>query len=285
MYISYLTIIFKLKIMEKKPKNNLFDRKFKKTESQSKIIVNHSQSNNPLIKSFFFKYSFSQNIKSDFQLNNCINCYFLSLRYHQQYPTYISSRLQLDPLKSTSRYLLCYYDINPTSLHQNDKFLTKNFKIIANLLNENTNEDNIFEISNKTKERNEDLYSPIENMLIDINLMCIDQGVNFILCFSNGEVAQYLYSLSLMGSNLTNNLTKKNLIHNINNDDIINSLCYIDGINKNDASNLLTYFKDIKSICGANDSLLSLVPKMNQVKINQLKMFFNYEIKKEEIDS
>lgn len=273
-----------IKIMEKKPKNNHFDNS-KKIANQCKIIVNHSQSNNPLIKSFFFKYSFSQNIKSDFQLNDTINCYFLSVRYHQQYPTYISSRLQLDPLKSTPRYLLCYYDINPTTLHQNDKSLSKNFQIIVNLLNENNNEDNVFEICNNIKERNEDLYSPIENMLIDINLMCIEQGVNFILCFSNGEVAQYIYSLSLMNSNLTNNLTKKNLMYDINNDDIINSLCYIDGINKNDASNLLTYFKDIKSICGANDCLLSLVPKMNQSKINQLKMFFNYEFKKEEFDS
>ena len=59
-------------------------------------------------------------------------------------------------------------------------------------------------------------------------------------------------------------------------ENLVDSLCSIDKINKNDATNLLKYFRDLRSISFANKNLLQLVPKMNTNKLSSLEGFLNF---------
>lgn len=243
------------------------------------IIVNKSQSSNPLLKSFAFPYSFSSSILPDFQINSNIDCYFLSLRYHKQFPTYISTRL-LQINSSSINFLFCLFDISiDASSHFNinsNSSIKMNFLTNLHLLDDNSTDDNLFnmlDMETNSASQN-DVNENIEQLINDINILCIEKGITLIIGFTNNEIAQDIHALSIINMKVSQTKTKSE----IGNEELINSVTSIDGINKNDAANLLVNFKDIQSICNANERMLSLIPKLNDNKVKTVFSFFNTEL-------
>lgn len=235
--------------------------------SNSNILVNSSLVNSKILKSFYFNYKSTNEIDCDCLINNKIFCYFISMTYHLEHPTYIISKLNQVSVNDESliKFLFCVYDIK-TENFTSEKIKSKNFQLNFNIMNEKSKDDNIFNFnSNDSSE-----YNQIEKKLSEINLLCLDKGINLILAFSFNEVAQYIYTLSTL------NFEAKNKNKIITSDDIINSLCVIDNINTNDANALLEKFDNIKSLCLASESDLSNT-KLSQKKISSLKQFFNFE--------
>lgn len=248
---------------------------------QTNIIVNKSQSSNPLLKSFFFPYTFSSSITADFQINTHIDLYFLSFRYHKQYPSYISTRfLQLNP--SSTNYLLFLYDIpNDNSTHCDtitDLSIQMNINTNMHLLNEDSVDDNVFTMlqMDKDEHTHNTPYEHIERIITDINILCVDKNVTLIIGFTHSELAQDIHAISIVTNSNTNNKMKhKHKHHEIGNDDVISTLTCIDNINKTDANNLLLNFKDIETLSRANESTLSLLPKLSENKVKMVYSFFN----------
>ena len=135
---------------------------FKNNKSEYNIIVNTIQLKNPIVKEFFFGYNSDSTISCDFKIADKYYCFFLSMKYHEAYPTYIENKLSqfntqtssLDP-NSCIKFLFCIVDltegkeINKEATHYKIPiFLNKNFKenystfneenIFYNLLNSNT---------------------------------------------------------------------------------------------------------------------------------------------------
>ena len=243
---------------------------------QSTILVNKSQSSNPFLKSFFFPYTFSSSITADFQLNTNIDVYFLSFRYHKQYPSYISTRfLQLNP--SSTNYLLFLYDI-PTDI-TTDPSLQMSINTNMHLLTADSTDDNLFtmlHMDNNEQQQHNTSYDDIERIITDINILCIDKHVTLIIGFTHNELAQDIHAISIVtNSNNNNKVKRKHKQHDIGNDDVISTLTCIDNINKTDANNLLLNFKDIVTLSKANESTLSLLPKLSDNKVKMVYSFFN----------
>lgn len=243
---------------------------------QSTILVNKSQSSNPFLKSFFFPYTFSSSITADFQLNTNIDVYFLSFRYHKQYPSYISTRfLQLNP--SSTNYLLFLYDI-PTDI-TTDPSLQMSINTNMHLLTADSTDDNLFtmlHMDNNEQQQHNTPYDDIERIITDINILCIDKHVTLIIGFTHNELAQDIHAISIVtNSNNNNKVKRKHKQHDIGNDDVISTLTCIDNINKTDANNLLLNFKDIVTLSKANESTLSLLPKLSDNKVKMVYSFFN----------
>ena len=238
---------------------------------QSTILVNKSQSSNPFLKSFFFPYTFSSSITADFQLNTNIDVYFLSFRYHKQYPSYISTRfLQLNP--SSTNYLLFLYDI-PNDI-TTDPSLQMSINTNMHLLTADSTDDNLFtmlHMDNNEQQQHNTPYDDIERIITDINILCIDKHVTLIIGFTHNELAQDIHAISIVtNSNNNNKVKRKHKQHDIGNDDVISTLTCIDNINKTDANNLLLNFKDIVTLSKANESTLSLLPKLSDNKVKMV---------------
>jgi hypothetical protein len=246
---------------------------------QTTILVNKSQSSNPLLKSFFFPYTFSSSITADFQINTNTDLYFLSFRYHKQYPSYISTRfLQLNP--SSTNYLLFLYDIpNDDATHcdiSTDASIQMNINTNMHLLTEDSVDDNLFTMlhMDKDEQTHTTQYDDIERIITDINILCIDKHVTLIIGFTHNELAQDIHAMSIVTNN-NNKMKHKHKQHEIGNDDVISTLTCIDNINKTDANNLLLNFKDIVTLSKANESTLSLLPKLSDNKVKMVYSFFN----------
>ena len=243
---------------------------------QSTILVNKSQSSHPFLTTFFFPYTFSSSITADFQLNTNIDVYFLSFRYHKQYPSYISTRfLQLNP--SSTNYLLFLYDI-PTDI-TTDPSLQMSINTNMHLLTADSTDDNLFtmlHMDNNEQQQHNTPYDDIERIITDINILCIDKHVTLIIGFTHNELAQDIHAISIVtNSNNNNKVKRKHKQHDIGNDDVISTLTCIDNINKTDANNLLLNFKDIVTLSKANESTLSLLPKLSDNKVKMVYSFFN----------
>ena len=235
----------------------------------SQIFINENQRNNPIVKDFKFNFSYKNDLKCDFKPKENIECIYLSLKYHLIYPQYISNKfknLSKNDFLGITRYLICFFDIK-----ENNDLKEKEDKIYEILNNEN---NNIF-IPEK-KENNSESISKIEKELININMICEEYNILLLLSFSSKEIGQYIHSLSLIGEE---NKKYKSKIKNDNqSDDLIETLCCIDTINKNDAQKLFNEYKSIyqifSNINSKNEEINNLI---DNKKINAIKEFLNFD--------
>ena len=166
-----------------------------------------------------------------------------------------------------TRYLICFFDIK-----ENNDLKEKEDKILEILNNE---KNNIF-IPKKTKENNSESIGKIEKELININMLCEENNILLLLSFSSKEIGQYIHSLSLIGEENKN--YKSKIKNEIQPDDLIETLCCIDTINKNDAQKLFNEYKNINQIfTNINSKNEEINQLIDNKKINAIKEFLNFD--------
>ena len=253
------------------------NKRSNKTQQSSNIYVSQLQKNNKIIvNEFNFAFHLTDDIISDFHVKHddfSYDCFYLSLKYHELFPDYIQRRLEeAVKIKMDTTFSFILFLLVDIKFDEENK-IKKVSKRIQSILSKYSEEyiyedlDDDYDLSNP-KERF------IYEALFKINLVCFENKVFLILCFEPYDIGQYIYSLSLVKNNVhTGNLQVMKLSEDEN---LVDSLCSIDKINKNDATNLLKYFRDLRSISFANKNLLQLVPKMNTNKLSSLEGFLNF---------
>lgn len=281
----------------KKKKNN-------KKPQINNILINKKKFGpegyfNSLTKKFFFQYSLfpEDNILCDFKINNSIKCFFTTLKTYQKedqgskYLEEIKDKLQKDyTIENTEKiYLLLYLDTKEDYIKYASKEMIENLKYII----PTTNTNGIFEGENKTDilDTNKEKLEKNEKDLLDINEFCILNNIRFILGTNFEECVQCIYQLTTLKINIKSLQNPKDDI--INNETVIDILCKIENINKNDAIALLSYYKSIKNICIAteNNELckeLNILPLEHFTEIDERKKkslydVFHYSLKKSNI--
>ena len=125
---------------------NIIIKKIKNMKnSNSNILVNSSLVNSQILKSFYFNYNSTNEIDCDCLINNKIFCFFISMTYHLEHPTYIISKLNQVSVNDESliKFLFCVYDIK-TENFTSEKIKSKKFQLNFNIMNEKSKDDNIF---------------------------------------------------------------------------------------------------------------------------------------------
>jgi hypothetical protein len=254
-----------------KNKNNL---------KKSNITIHSIQLKNPIVKEFFFAYNQDSTLMCDFEVSEKFACFFLSMKYHEIYPTYIEERLTKFDISSQKRdikFLFCLLDINDNkSDPSNYQSLIKS-KSLQNNLNIILHDFSHLNLIDNHEDKPEDKeVSRIEKILTDLNMICLTRNSGLILCYSGYDIAQFIYSLSQS----ENSSYVEDKIKSMNiEEDVIEALCMIEKINKTDAGNLIKYFKDIRTILTSSSQLLSLVNGMNVNKIKSIEDFVQYDFK------
>ena len=216
---------------------------------------------NSLTKKFFFQYSLvpEENILCDFKINDSIKCFFTTLKTYQKddqglkYLEEIKDKLQKDyTLENNDKiYLLFYLDTKDDYIKYSNKEILENLKYMIPNINTNNieqKEDNNLDELNYNKEKLE----KNEKDLLDINEFCVLNNIKLILSTNFEECVQCIYQLTTLKINIKSLQNPKENI--INNDTVIDILCKIESINKNDAVILLNYYKSIKNICIATEN-------------------------------
>ena len=212
-----------------------------------------------LTKKFFFQYSLvpEENILCDIKINNAFKCFFTTLKTYQKeicnkYFEDIKNKIKNDYETDSEGkvYLLIYLDIKDDYIKYSSKEIIDSLKYMIpnenyeNIKDEETNNINEEEIVKKIDKNEQDL--------IDINEFCILNNIKLILNTNFEECVQCIYQLTTLKINIKSLQNPKDNI--INNDTLIDLLCKIEGINKNDALLLLNYYKSIKNICIATEN-------------------------------
>ena len=212
-------------------------------------------------KKFFFQYCLvpEENILCDFKINNSIKCFFTTLKTYQKeeqgskYLEEIIDKLQKDfTTENTDKiYLLLYLDTKDDYIKYSNKKILENLKYMVPNINsqdiEQVNEiinDNLDSLNTKLDKNEKDL--------LDINEFCVLNNIKLILSTNFEECVQCIYQLTTLKINIKSMQNPKDNI--INNDTVIDILCKIESINKNDATALLSYYKTIKNICIATEN-------------------------------
>ena len=245
---------------------------------------------NSLIKKFFFQYSLvpEDNILCDFKINNSIKCFFTTLKTYQKeeqgskYLEEIIDKLQKDYSTENNDkiYLLLYLDTKEEYIKYSNKKILENLQYMV----PNINNQEIEQIDEALKEDKDSLNTKLEkneNDLLDINEFCVLNNIKLILSTNFEECVQCIYQLTTLKINIKSLQNPKDNI--INNDTVIDILCKIDTINKNDAITLLNYYKSIKNICIAteNNDLckeLNILPLEHFNEIDERKKKALYEV-------
>ena len=277
--------------MSKKYENN--KNKGVKKPKPNNILVNKKKFGpdgyfGNLTKKFFFQYSLvpEENILCDIKINNSFKCFFNTLKTYQKE---ISSKF-LDDIKEKIQndyqtesegnvYLLIYLDLKDDYIKYGSKEIIDNLKFIIpsknleNIPNKQNNTINEEETIKKIEKNEKDL--------IDINEFCILNNIKLILSTNFEECVQCIYQLTTLKINIKSLQNPKDNI--INNDSVIDLLCKIEGINKNDAIILLSYYKSIKNICIATEnnklcSELNLLPLEHFSELDDKKKRAIYDV-------
>lgn len=93
----------------------------KKKPQITDIKVSCIQIKNPIIKHFFFNYDLEKDEENsrlfDFKILDKFVCFFLSLKYHQKYPSYILDKIttfdeKMRTIKNENhfKFLFCLFD-------------------------------------------------------------------------------------------------------------------------------------------------------------------------------
>ena len=216
---------------------------------------------NSLTKKFFFQYSLvpEENILCDFKINNSIKCFFTTLKTFQKeeqgskYLEEIIDKIQKDYTTENNDkiYLLLYLDTKEDYTKYSNKKILENIQfMVPNISNQEIEQIN--EIINEDKDSLNTKLEKNEKDLLDINEFCVLNNIKLILSTNFEECVQCIYQLTTLKINIKSLQNPKDNI--INNDTVIDILCKIDTINKNDATVLLSYYKSIKNICIATEN-------------------------------
>ena len=216
---------------------------------------------NSLTKKFFFQYSLvpEENILCDFKINNSIKCFFTTLKTFQKeeqgskYLEEIVDKIQKDYTTENNDkiYLLLYLDTKEDYTKYSNKKILENIQfMVPNISNQEIEQIN--EIINEDKDSLNTKLEKNEKDLLDINEFCVLNNIKLILSTNFEECVQCIYQLTTLKINIKSLQNPKDNI--INNDTVIDILCKIDTINKNDATVLLNYYKSIKNICIATEN-------------------------------
>jgi hypothetical protein len=232
----------------------------------SNIIVNEYQLKNPYVKEFTFDYKTQSNLNCDFKIADKFNCYFLSLKYHEAYPSYIETRISQNK-EDKIKILFCLYDLQQKTDKPvlNSQEFNFNLSLVLDNFTENTfalNEG--IEIIKSEK---------IEKIFTDLNFICLNLNILLVICYNGYDLSQYVYSLSQIDK-VENTQGVKILPFE---EQLTESLCMIYNINKTDAANLLTSFQNLKSIAHASSQIISLIPGFTDKKKKSISDFFDYE--------
>ena len=216
---------------------------------------------NSLTKKFFFQYSLvpEENILCDFKINNSIKCFFTTLKTFQKeeqgskYLEEIVDKIQKDYTTENNDkiYLLLYLDTKEDYTKYSNKKILENIQFMV----PNISNQEIEQINEVINEDNDSLNTKLEKNekdLLDINEFCVLNNIKLILSTNFEECVQCIYQLTTLKINIKSLQNPKDNI--INNDTVIDILCKIDTINKNDATVLLNYYKSIKNICIATEN-------------------------------
>ena len=216
---------------------------------------------NSLSKKFFFQYSLvpEENILCDFKINNSIKCFFTTLKTYQKeeqgskYLEEIIDKLQKDfTTENTDKiYLLLYLDTKDDYIKYSNKKILENLKYMVPNINSQDIEQ-VNEIINDDLDSLNTKLDKNEKDLLDINEFCVLNNIKLILSTNFEECVQCIYQLTTLKINIKSMQNPKDNI--INNDTVIDILCKIESINKNDAAALLSYYKTIKNICIATEN-------------------------------
>jgi hypothetical protein len=234
-------------------------------QKNSNILINEYQLKNPHVKEFNFEYKAQRDLNCDFKISDKFNCYFLSLKYHEAYPTYIESRITQSK-EDKIKILFCMYDIQnhvETPLAENQDF---NFNLSLVLDNYSQNTFSINESPSAIKS------DKIEKIFTDLNFICLNLNVLLIICYTGFDLSQYIFSLSQIDK--VDNTGTKPLTFE---EQVTESLTMINNINKTDSAHLINSFQNLKSIANASGQLLSLVPGFTDKKKKSIQDFFNYD--------
>jgi hypothetical protein len=242
-------------------KNENFNKN--KKEKSTNILVNKKKFGpegyfSSLTKKFFFQYSLvpEEQIFCDIKINNSIKCFFTTLKTYQKnelgqkYLDEIKGKISNDnEIENNDKiYLLLYFDVKDEYLNFGFKEITDNLKY----MNPNDNFD-FSELNENQKEDEIDIkFKKNEKDLMDINEFCILNNIKLILSTNFDECIQCIYQLTTLKLNIKSLESKKD--NKINNDTIIELLCKIEGINKNDAVILINHYKTIKNLCIATEN-------------------------------
>ena len=160
--------------------------------------------------------------------------------------------------------------------------------MVPNLSENKIEEDNI---NNDLEKINEEKLEKNENDLLEINEFCVLNNIKLIVSTNFEECVQCIYQLTTLKINIKSMQNPKDNI--INNETIIDILCKIEYINKNDAMTLLRYYKTINNICIAteNNDLckeLNILPLEHFNEIDERKKkaifdVFHFNLKKDKI--
>ena len=216
---------------------------------------------NSLTKKFFFQYSLvpEENILCDFKINNSIKCFFTTLKTFQKeeqgskYLEEIIDKIQKDYTTENNDkiYLLLYLDTKEDYTKYSNKKILENIQfMVPNISNQEIEQIN--EVINEDKDSLNTKLEKNEKDLLDINEFCVLNNIKLILSTNFEECVQCIYQLTTLKINIKSLQNPKDNI--INNDTVIDILCKIDTINKNDATVLLNYYKSIKNICIATEN-------------------------------
>ena len=269
-YINLFIIYFfefKNKFIKFRMAKNLENKKKKNNQKNqvNNILINRKKFGpegyfNSLSKKFFFQYSLvpEENILCDFKINNSIKCFFTTLKTYQKeeqgskYLEEIMENLQKDYTITNNEkvYLLLYLDTKEEYIKYASKEILEKLKyIVPNITNEKIKEENQIndsELINKKK------LDQNEKDLLEINEFCVLNNIKLILSTNFEECVQCVYQLTTLKINIKSLQNPKDNI--INNETVVDILCKIDTINKNDAIILLGYYKTIKNICIATEN-------------------------------
>lgn len=246
----------------------------------SNIIINDYQLKNPFVREFTFEYKTQNGLNCDFKVSDKFNCYFLSLKYHQAFPSYIETRISQNKEKDLLKILFCIYDLQEVINGIDNINLSKNQDLNFNLslvLDDSDISQNTFKTTHTgtipimDSKRSE----IIEKILTDLNFICLNLDTLLVICYNGYDLGQYIYSLSQIDK-VDNKVTGP--VRQIPIEDkLAETVCMIDNINKTDAANLFTNFNNLRSIANANNNILSLIPSFTDRKKKSISDTFNYD--------
>ncbi|ODV81404.1 DNA repair protein rad10 [Suhomyces tanzawaensis NRRL Y-17324] len=207
----------------------------------SEILINKSQTGNPLLKESLMKvtpWKFDSTILSDYYINPGLQFLFLSLKYHKLRPEYIWQRLK---------------KINKGASSSN----TRNDRSLRILLT-------VVDI---------DSHQEILRSLLDL---CIKNDLTLVLAWSFEEAGNYI----VFAKQQDNVPSKTQGIKGIKavdyNSNVVEAMTGIRLINKTDVSNLLANCKSVKNIVlqsSGGEDLVS-IGGLGSTKIRDLKRVF-----------
>lgn len=167
-------------------------------------------------------------------------------------PVQFESKMVPDYMMNTTRcalFLSCkYHDMDPDYIHRRIAELKTDFtlRVLLVLVDK---EDNA-------------------NTLLQLNKIAVLNNMTMVCCFSEEEAGRYLETLKAFDGKDASLIQQKEATNFT--DQVSDFLTTCKGVNKTDASHLVTQFGNIRAVAVASVDELGLIPGMGEVKCKRL---------------